>query len=163
MLNEQLSRLMVEQVNKELYSAYLYLSMSNFYDEKGLKGIAFWFKKQAEEEYEHAIKFMNYLHDQNEKVTLPAIEAPKGEFSDLKEPLILQLNHERFVTASINNIYKVATENNDYRSLKFLDWFIEEQAEEERVAQDLLEEFEHVSVDSRGIFEFSERAGARRK
>ena len=157
MLNKKVAELMVNQVNKELYSSYLYLAISNYYAEEGLNGFASWFKKQAAEESEHADKFMEYLHDNDEKVVLETIEAYKGKFKDYKEPLTLQLSHEKYVTALINDIYTAAIEAKDYRSLNFLNWFITEQAEEEKTAQDLLKEFELFAIDSKGVFEFSEK------
>ena len=157
MLNKKVAELMVNQVNKELYSSYLYLTISNYYAEEGLNGFASWFKKQAAEESEHADKFMEYLHDNDEKVVLETIEAYKGKFKDYKEPLTLQLSHEKYVTSLINDIYTAAIEAKDYRSLNFLNWFIAEQAEEEKTAQDLLKEFELFAIDSKSVFEFSEK------
>ena len=157
MLNKKVAELMVNQVNKELHSSYLYLAISNYYAEEGLNGFASWFKKQAAEESEHADKFMEYLHDNDEKVILETIEAYKGKFKDYKEPLTLQLSHEKYVTSLINDIYTAAIEAKDYRSLNFLNWFITEQAEEEKTAQDLLKEFELFAIDSKGVFEFSEK------
>ena len=157
MLNKKVAELMVNQVNKELYSSYLYLAISNYYAEGGLNGFASWFKKQAAEESEHADKFMEYLHDNDEKVVLETIEAYKGKFKDYKEPLTLQLSHEKYVTSLINDIYTAAIEAKDYRSQNFLNWFITEQAEEEKTAQDLLKEFELFAIDSKGVFEFSEK------
>ena len=157
MLNKKVVELMVNQVNKELYSSYLYLAISNYYAEEGLNGFASWFKKQAAEESEHADKFMEYLHDNDEKVVLETIEAYKGKFKDYKEPLTLQLSHEKYVTSLINDIYTAAIEGKDYRSLNFLNWFITEQAEEEKTAKDLLKEFELFAIDSKSVFEFSEK------
>lgn len=157
MLNKKVAELMVNQVNKELYSSYLYLAISNYYAEEGLNGFASWFKKQAAEESEHADKFMEYLHDNDEKVVLETIEAYKGKFKDYKEPLTLQLSHEKYVTSLINDIYTATIEAKDYRSLNFLNWFITEQAEEEKTAQDLLKEFELFAIDSKSVFEFSEK------
>ena len=162
MLSENLSKLMINQVNKELYSSYLYLSIANFYEEKGLKGFSNWFKKQAEEEKEHAEKFIEYLHDNNEHVTFESIEAPKNEFKDYKEPLSIQIAHEKYVTSLINALYRQALDDNDYRSLNFLNWFINEQAEEEKTAQDLLTTFEYFSQNIKDIYEFNELLGSRK-
>lgn len=162
MLNKKVAELMVNQVNKELYSSYLYLAIANYYAEEGLNGFASWFKKQAAEESEHADKFMEYLHDNDERVTIETIEAYKASFKDFKEPLTLQLSHEKYVTSLINDIYAAAIEAKDYRSVNFLNWFITEQAEEEKTAADLLKEFELFAVDSKGVYELSEKLGARR-
>lgn len=161
MLSENLSKLMINQVNKELYSSYLYLSIANFYAEKGLKGFSSWFKKQAEEEKEHAEKFIEYLHDNNEHVEFESIEAPKNQFKDYKEPLTIQLAHEKYVTSLVNALYEQAILDKDYRSVNFLVWFINEQAEEEKTAQDLLTKFEYFSENIKDIYEFSESLKSR--
>ena len=163
MLDKKVAKLMVNQINKELYSSYLYLVISNYYAEEGLNGFATWFKKQAEEESEHADKFMEYLHDNDEKATLETIDVYKADFKTFKDPLVLQLNHEKYVTSLINDIYAAAIEAKDYRSVNFLNWFITEQAEEEKTAQDLLKEFELFAIDTKGVFELSEKLGTRRK
>ncbi len=161
MLSENLLKLMINQVNKELYSSYLYLSIANFYAEKGLKGFSSWFKKQAEEEKEHAEKFIEYLHDNNEHVEFESIEAPKNQFKDYKEPLTIQLAHEKYVTSLVNALYEQAILDKDYRSVNFLVWFINEQAEEEKTAQDLLTKFEYFSENIKDIYEFSESLKSR--
>ena len=161
MLSENLLKLMINQVNKELYSSYLYLSIANFYAEKGLKGFSSWIKKQAEEEKEHAEKFIEYLHDNNEHVEFESIEAPKNQFKDYKEPLTIQLAHEKYVTSLVNALYEQAILDKDYRSVNFLVWFINEQAEEEKTAQDLLTKFEYFSENIKDIYEFSESLKSR--
>lgn len=162
MLNEKIKDLINNQINKEMFSAYLYLNISNFYAEKGLNGFASWFKAQANEELEHAMKFIEYMHGENETVSLDPIEAPKHEFNDYKEPLVLQLNHERYVTSLINNIYKATLEVSDYRTTNFLTWFINEQMEEEKSAQDLLTKFELFAVDSRAVYQLDEKLSSRK-
>ncbi len=162
MLNERLAKEMNEQVNKELFSAYLYLGMSTYYSEHGLKGFASWFKKQANEEIEHALKFVDYLQDNGVHVALSSISESKTHYEDFKEPLILQVSHEKSVTDSINNLLTIAIELKDYRSINFLNWFINEQAEEEKTAEDLLKEFELFAVDSKAVYELSDKLATRR-
>lgn len=161
-MNEKVRDLINNQINKEMYSAYLYLNISNYYAEKGLNGFSSWFKLQANEELEHAMKFIEYLHGENETVTLDPIEAPKHTFKDFKEPLILQLEHEKYVTALINNIYKATLEVSDYRTTNFLTWFITEQTEEEKGAQDLLTKFELFAVDSKAVYQLDEKLSERK-
>ena len=103
MLNKKVAELMVNQVNKELYSSYLYLAIANYYAEEGLNGFASWFKKQAAEESEHADKFMEYLHDNDEKVALETIEAYKASFKDFGEKLKEECNE---VYTEINNVHE---------------------------------------------------------
>lgn len=162
MLNVKIQELINEQINKEMYSAYLYLNISNFYAEKGLNGFASWFKKQAGEEVEHAMKFVNYMHSEGAAVTLKAIDGPTQVFNDLKDPLDFQLTHERSVTSWINAIYKASLEVNDYRTTNFLNWFINEQAEEESNAADLIAMYDIFAVQSKALYKLDEKLGSRK-
>ena len=152
MLDPDVQKLLVEQVNKEFFSAYLYLSIANYYSDKNLNGFENWFHVQAQEERDHAMLFRTYLIDQGEFVTMGAIAEPKNSFSSFGEPLNDSLEHERFVTASINNIYSVAAEHKDYRTLQFLDWFIREQGEEEKNADDLIKKFALYGGDAKSLY-----------
>jgi len=142
-LNEKVIKLLNEQVNKELYSAYLYLDMANFYTNKGLNGFAHWFKLQAKEEVTHAMMIQEYLQDNDIPVELEGIAKPHGVFNDdVKAPLVLALEHEKFVTNSIHTIYEEAVKFKDYRTMEFLNWFVKEQLEEEKNADDLITRYE---------------------
>lgn len=143
MLNEKVTKLLNEQINKEFYSAYLYLDMANFYRNKGLEGFANWFNVQAQEEQSHAMLFTKYLQNNGYAVTLEAIAKPHLIFKDLKDPLHGALEHEHLVTASIHNIYDVAVSVKDYRTMEFLNWFVKEQGEEEMNAENLILAFEN--------------------
>ncbi|MBQ2924328.1 MAG: ferritin, partial [Anaerotignum sp.] len=110
MLNEKVVALLNDQINKEFYSAYLYLDFSNFYDDKGLDGFANWYRIQAQEERDHALLFYDYLHNNSEKVTLGAIGAPDVELKELADPLHAGLAHEQYVTELIHTIYAAAKE-----------------------------------------------------
>ncbi len=138
MLNSSVSKLLNEQINKEMFSAYLYLDMAYYYLNKGLNGFANWFKKQAGEEMQHAYKFVDYLQDNGFEVTLEAIAKPTKAYASHREPLVESLKHEEFVTASIKAIYKEAVKVDDYATQEFLHWFIKEQVEEEKNANDLI-------------------------
>ena len=162
MLSENLQSAFNNQINAEIYSSYLYYSIANFYEEKGLHGFASWFKAQAKEELEHADKFSTYLHDQNAKVILKDVPKPKAEFADFKEPLTLQLAHEKKVTSAIFNLYSAAKEEKDYFTESFVKTFIDEQFEEEKTAQDLLTRYEIFCLNSKDIYEFSEKLGERK-
>lgn len=151
-MNFKIKQLLNDQINKELYSAYMYLDISNYYGAMGLKGFASWFKKQAREEVEHADKFIEYLLEEGEKVQLKNIEVNKDLFKDIKGPLVKQLEHEKYVTSLIYNIYKEASNINDYRLLSFLNWFVDEQTEEERTAKDILDKFELLKDAKQALF-----------
>ena len=108
MLNKEVSRLLNEQINKELYSAYLYLDFSIFYEAQGLDGFANWYMIQAQEERDHAMLFLKYLQNNGEKVTLDAVAKPDKELSTLMDPLKFGFEHEQYVTSLINDIYAAA-------------------------------------------------------
>lgn len=161
MLNDKVSNLLNEQINKELYSAYLYLDMSNYYLDEGLNGFGNWFKVQAQEERDHAMLFMQYLQNNSSKVTLEEIKAPNITFSSHKIPLDEALKHEQFVTDSINNIYDEAFKVKDFRSMQFLDWFIKEQGEEEKNSEDLIKKYELFGTDAKSLYMLDAELGTR--
>ena len=160
-MNKQVAALINEQINKELYSAYLYLDIANFYADAGLAGFENWFFVQAQEERDHAILFRTYMLNNDEKITLAAVDAPGQTYDDYMAPLKLTLAHEQTVTASINNIYAVAYQEKDFRALQFLDWFIKEQGEEEKNATDLIRKYELFGGDSKGLYLLDQELGAR--
>ena len=152
MMDQTVSKLLNEQINKEFYSAYLYLDIANFYDDKGLDGFANWYEIQAKEEMDHAMLFYHYLHNNDEPVTLLAIDKPDKTFSTLMEPLEAALAHEKYVTSLINNIYAAAQKANDFRTTHFLDWFIKEQGEEEKNSSDQITKMRLYGDDARSLY-----------
>ena len=160
-MDKKVKDLINDQINKEFYSAYLYLDMANFYDEKGLSGFANWFEKQAKEEEEHAMKFYAYLHDNNEKVKLLPIDAPKSAYKSIKAPLDAALKHEKYVTALIHAIYEAADKVADCRTKNFLAWFIEEQGEEEKNAKELVDKMELFGDDKQALYLLDKELGGR--
>ena len=161
MLNEKVASLINEQINKEFYSAYLYLDISNYYNESGLNGFGNWFMVQAQEERDHALLFLQYLQNNGEKVTLSEIKAPNITFSNFSSPLQESLKHEQFVTASINNIYDEVSKIKDYRTMQFLDWFIKEQGEEEKNSEDLIMKYNVFGSDAKGLYMLNSELAAR--
>lgn len=152
MLKKEIVTLINEQINKEFFSAYLYLDMANFYAHKGLMGYENWFKVQAQEEMAHAMLFRQYLLNNGYAVESPAIGDPTKEYADNKAPLLEALAHEQYVTASINTIYEEAMKHKDYRTLQFLDWFIMEQGEEEMNAEENIQKYELFGSDPKGLY-----------
>ena len=130
MLDQKVTALLNDQINKEFYSAYLYLDFSNFFEAKGLGGFANWYKVQAQEERDHAMLFYQYLQNNNETVTLEAIARPDKELKEPMDALRAGLAHEEYVTSLIHTIYAAAQETKDFRTMQFLDWFVKEQGEE---------------------------------
>lgn len=161
MLNAKVAELLNTQINKEFYSAYLYLDFANYYEANGLDGFANWYKIQAQEERDHAMLFYQYLQNNNAKVTLDAIDKPDKEFSCNMEPLKAGLEHEEYVTSLINNIYAAAYEVKDFRTMQFLDWFIKEQGEEETNANDLITKMEMFGSDPKSLYMLNSELKAR--
>lgn len=151
-MDQKVSALLNDQINKELYSAYLYLDMANFYSAKGLDGFANWYEIQAKEEQDHGMLIYQYLHNNSQPVTLEAVGKPDKKFETLMDPLTAALEHERYVTSLINNIYAAAQEVNDFRTVQFLDWFVKEQGEEEKNSADLITKMELFGGDAKGLY-----------
>lgn len=161
MLNKDVAALINDQINKELYSAYLYLDFSNYYKEEGLDGYANWYYIQAQEERDHAMLFLQYMQMNGEKVTLEAIAKPDKELTSLIAPLEFGLEHEQYVTSLINNIYAVAMKANDFRTMQFLDWFVKEQMEEEENAEGNLKRFQLFGSDMKALYDLDTELAAR--
>lgn len=161
MLDKKVKELLNNQVNAEFYSAYLYLDFSNFYKDAGLDGYANWYLIQAQEERDHAMLFIQYLQQQGEAIELEAISKPDKEYSEFIDPLKLGAEHERVVTALINDIYAEAFKVRDFRTMQFLDWFVKEQAEEEDNADDNVTKFELFGSDSKSLYELDAEMKAR--
>lgn len=160
-MDKNVSALLNDQINKELYSAYLYLDMANFYASKGLDGFANWYEIQAKEEQDHAMLIYQFLHNNSETVTLEAIAKPDKVFETLMDPLTAALEHEQYVTSLINTIYAAAQTANDFRTVQFLDWFVKEQGEEEKNSSDLITKMELFGSDARGLYMLNSELGAR--
>lgn len=161
MLNQDVAALLNQQVNKEFFSAYLYLDFANFYEAKGLEGFANWYKIQAQEERDHAMLFYQYMHNNNVTVTLEAIDKPNIELKDLMDPLKASLQHEEYVTSLIHNLYAAAQKANDFRTTQFLDWFVKEQGEEETNANNLITKMELFGHDPKGLYMLDNEMAAR--
>ncbi len=151
-MNDTIARLLNEQINKELYSAYLYLDMAIFYDAMDLDGYANYYTIQAQEERDHALLFMKYMQSNGLTVTLDAIGKPDKTFETVLDPLLVAAEHERYVTALINNIYHEAHQAKDYRTMKFLDWFVDEQMEEEDNADTMISRYKLFGTDAKGLY-----------
>ena len=161
MLDQKVAELLNAQVNKEFYSAYLYLDFSIYYDEIGLDGFSNWYKVQAQEERDHAMLFLQYLQNNGCKVTLDTIQKPDKELKDKLEVLEFGLEHERYVTGLIHNIYEAAQAAKDFRTTQFLDWFVKEQGEEEKNAEDLLKKWDLFGGDPRSLYMLDNELAAR--
>ncbi len=161
MLKPEVKKLLNEQINKEFYSAYLYLAIANHYAAKNLNGFENWFLVQAREEQDHALLIRQYLINEGEDIALTLIDAPQGGFDSLSAPLAAALKHERYVTESIYKIYAQAQKEGDYRTVNFLNWFVTEQGEEEKNADELIKRYELFGSDAKGLYMLNAELAAR--
>lgn len=161
MLNQEVTKLLNEQITKEFYSAYLYMDMANYYADQSLSGFENWFFIQMQEERDHALLFRQYLLNNGEVVKLAEIAAPDKTYQSFRDPLVLAYEHEQFVTASINTIYEAAAKVKDFRTMQFLDWFIKEQGEEEKNADDNVKKFDLFASDPKGLYMLDNEMKAR--
>jgi ferritin len=161
MLKKSLVNLINLQVNRELYSAYLYLDMAAYATDQGLVGFAKWFKIQAQEERDHALYFVEYLQHVNATVVYDVIAKPERNYKDVAGMLEEQLKHEQFVSASIANILAEAIKEKDFLTQEYLQWFIREQGEEEKNANDLILAFGLYGKTPASLFELDHGVGKR--
>jgi len=151
MLTTKLKDALNKQLNNEIYSAYLYLSMSSYAGTLGLKGAANWFMVQYQEETVHAMKFFNFINSRGEHVELGAIAAPPTEFKSLLDMMEKTLTHEQFITSSINELTDLALTEKDHATYIFLQWFVTEQIEEEENDRDLIGKLKLIGDNGQGL------------
>jgi ferritin len=161
MISQKIQDEMNQQIMHEMYSAYLYLAMSSHCEQSNLPGFAKWLRMQADEEMEHAMKFYDFIHERQGKVTLYAIDQPPTEFGAPLAIFEQVYEHEQKVTARIHHIYKLALEENDYPSQVFLHWFINEQVEEEANSSQILDTLRLIGESNNGIFMLDHRLSKR--
>lgn len=146
-MNPKLESAINEQINAEFYSAYLYISMSSWFDSTGLKGFASWERIQAMEERDHALKFFDYLCARGGRAVMKAIEAPPSTWKTPQDVFEAQLEHELMVTGLINNLVDLAMAEKDHATVNFLQWFVSEQVEEEENARNTLDQLKMISQE----------------
>jgi len=160
MLSEKMIKSLNHQVNREIYSAYLYLGMASYSLNAGLSGVANWFNIQVREELSHAEKIYNYVSQQGGRVILEAIETPPQDFISAKDLFQKTLEHEKKVTALINDLVTLAKSEDDHATGIFLQWFVSEQVEEESNAMEILQKIDLVG-DGNGLFMLDNELGKR--
>lgn len=151
MMNETVQKAINEQITLEFAASHVYLSMSAYFESINLSGFAHWMRVQSEEEREHALKFFDFVNDRGGRVLLQAIEEPQIEFASPLNTMELALKHEQKVTASIHNLYNLALKENDLPAQNLLRWFIDEQVEEEKNADDIIQNLKLVGNDGTGL------------
>ena len=161
MFSKKLEKAFNEQINAEIHSYYLYLSMSAWFSSKGYDGMAGWMKEQSQEEMTHAMKFYDYINERGGTVKLTTIEGPKTTFKSPLEIYKAALAHEEYITGRINKLYKMAVAEEDFAAQSFLNWFVDEQVEEEATAQAVVDQMMMVKDHPGGLFMMDRELGKR--
>ena len=160
-MNQKIQNAINKQINAEIFSAYLYLSMAAYFDSISLPGFANWMKIQYEEEMSHAMKFYNYIYERGGNVEMKAIDAPETKFKSPLQAFEYTLKHEKKVTALINNLYELALKEKNYAFQSFLKWYIDEQVEEEASASEMIDKIKLAGKEGAGIFMLDKELAAR--
>ncbi len=161
MLNGKLEKALNNQLNSELYSAHLYLSMAAYFETETLPGFAHWMRIQHQEEIDHAMRIFDYLNARNGRVILQSIDQPPTEFESVPDAMEMAWEHEKIVTQMIEGLYREARAQEDYATHVLLEWFIEEQVEEEKSALDIVDYLKRIGDDGTGLLILDARLGAR--
>ncbi len=161
MISERLEKEINKQINAEFYSAYLYLSMSAYLSSINLNGFANWMRIQYQEEMDHAMRLYNYVIERGGKITLEAIEKPQTQWNGILDVIEHVYKHEQHVTSLINNLMTIALEEKDHASVSFLQWFVDEQVEEEASVDEILQQLKLIDGKGAGLFMLDREAKAR--
>ena len=161
MLSERLNAAFNNQIKNELHSAYIYLGMASYFEDLSLPGFANWMRVQYQEETLHAMKFFDYVYDRDGKVELFTLEQPSVEYDSPLAAFEAALEHERYISGTINHLYQLAQEESDYASRPLLHWFIEEQVEEEASAKEIVDQLKLVEGSKMGIYMLDKQLAAR--
>ncbi|MBK9331122.1 MAG: ferritin [Ignavibacteria bacterium] len=151
MLTKKLQDAINEQINKEFFSEYMYLSMSAYLESIEMEGFANYFNVQAQEEHFHAMKMFNFVHDKGGRVILKSLGEPKTEFSSVLNVIEEALEHERYITKSINDLMDIAIKENDHSVKSFLEWYVDEQVEEEATMSRLIAKLKMINGEGLGL------------
>jgi len=161
MLSKRMEKALNGQLNKELFSSYLYLSMAAYFEDMNLTGMAKWMRLQADEEHEHSMKFYDFIIKISGRVVLEQIDKPKSSWDSPKAAFEDALAHEQFITKSINELTDLAIEEKDHSTSTFLHWFIDEQVEEEANAGDIVRKFDLIGDSKSGLYMLDRELGTR--
>ena len=161
MLSKQMEEAINKQINAEIYSSYLYLSMCAYFESIGLAGSASWMRQQAQEEMFHGMKMFDYVNERGGRVVLQAIEQPQTEWTSAFDVFENVLSHERKVTGLINDLVNLALDERDHATNIFLQWFVSEQVEEEASAGDIVDKLKLIGNDANGLFMLDRELGQR--
>ena len=161
MIGKAMQDAMNEQINREMFSSYLYLSMAAYFEGKNLPGFAHWMRRQADEERGHAMKFYNFILESGGRVAFKAIAAPKAEWGSNLEAFQEAAGHEAQISASINALYDLAMKEKDYPAQVMLQWFITEQVEEEKNAAEIVAQLKMIEARDTAVLMLDHRLAKR--
>jgi len=161
MISSKIQRVMNEQIKHETYSAYLYFSMAAYFHSRSLDGMAQWMKAQAQEEFGHTLRFFNHINDRGGRIELQALEKPQMEWDSPLAAFKAALQHEEFITSKINDLAKIADEENDRAAGIMLQWFVTEQVEEEDTVSTVINMLELIGDSGHGLLMADRELGAR--
>jgi ferritin len=161
MLKPKMLKALNEQINAEMYSSYLYLSMAAYFHSISLAGFAGWMRSQVQEELFHGMKFYDYVAERGGKITLETIEKPEGVWKSPLEAFKHILRHEVLVTGMINELMELAVNEKDFATQNFLQWFVAEQVEEEATAGEIVDKLKLIKEDTSGLFFLDAELGRR--
>lgn len=160
-MKEKIENALNTQMNFEFYSSYTYLAMSAYFDATGMEGMSSWMQLQANEEWGHGMKFYNFINERGGRVKLDKIDQPTFEYNSVLEVFEETLEHEKLVTSKINDVYALAVEERDFATQNFLNWFVEEQVEEEDAVNTILDKLKLIGSSSAALFMVDKDLGAR--
>ena len=161
MLNKRVESAMNDQLQKELQSAYVYLGMAAYCDSVSLPGFATWLRHQFDEEQQHAFRFYNFIIDREGTVVLKQLDSAPTTYKSTLDVFKTALEHERSVTAAINELYDLVATEKDFASQAWLDWFATEQVEEEKTVGQIVDDLERIGEDGNGLFMLDQKLGER--
>lgn len=161
MIKKKMQDALNQQINEEMYSAYLYLAMAAQFDAMNLSGFSHWMEKQAQEEMEHAMKFYRFINERGGRVELKPINGPQIEWDSAAKMMSDSLAHEQHITGCIHNLVDLATQEKDYATMNMLQWFVDEQVEEEASVSDIVEKLNLIGDRGQAIFMLDRELGAR--
>lgn len=160
-MDKKMEKEMNAQINREMFSAYLYLAMAAYCEAENWGGFAQWMKSQAMEEMEHAMKLYAFIFDRGGVVELQAIDKPESDFKSITQVFEKTLAHEKSVTKNISDLYELARKQDDHASLIFLQWFVSEQVEEEKNATDILAKLKQIGSSGGALVMLDKQLGKR--
>lgn len=161
MISDKMLLALNQQLNRELFSSYLYLSMATYFESKSLTGMANWMKLQAEEEHAHSMKFFDFIQKIGGRVILEQIDKPQSEWDSPKKAFEEALAHEEYITKNINELTDLAISERDHSTKTFLQWYVDEQVEEEAIANDIVQKFNLIEGSKSGLYMLDRELGAR--